>query len=91
MNPQQRPKKSNKMINETADVYLQPGGKNRNSGNYVPLRTRNNYETLKSNHRKSIEINTSKNATLQPQQRNYYKRGQQIFQKQPQSRRYDEE
>jgi hypothetical protein len=90
MNVQPRPRKNNKLINETADVYLQQSTKNRNSGNYVPLKARNNYETLKSNNRKSIEINTSKNVTLQPQQRSYYKRGQQIFQKQPASRRYDE-
>ena len=91
MTTHQRSKKPNKLVNETADIYLQQSTKNRNSGNYVPLKNRNNYETLKTNHRKSIEITTSKNNTLQPQQRNYYKRGQQVFQKQPQSRRYDEE
>lgn len=90
MSINQRSKKNSKLINETADIYLQQNSKNRNSGNYVPLRSRNNYETLKSNNRKSIELNTSKNVTIQPQTRQYYKRGQQVFQRPTQSRRYDE-
>ena len=79
------------MINETTDIYLQNGPKNRYSVNYAPLRSRNNYDTLKTINRKSIEINTSKNATIQAPQRTYYKRGNQPFKKNSQQRRYDEE
>lgn len=67
----------------------QQTSKNRNAN--VPLRSKNNYETIKSSNRKSIEINTSKNATLQPPQRTYYRRGAPSFQKQPPSKRYEDE
>lgn len=75
-------------------MHLQPNQqalKNRYSVNYAPLRSRNNYDTLKTINRKSIEINMLKNTTLQPQQRTYYKRGPSNMQKQSQSRRYEEE
>ena len=54
MSQASKPKKQPKMINETADVYLQNGSKNRYSVNYAPLRSRNNYDTLKTINRKSI-------------------------------------
>ena len=91
MNLAQKHKKQSKMVSETADIYLQNGSRNRYSVNYAPLRNRNNYDTLKTNNRKSIEINTSKNATLQPHQRTYYKRPNQHLKKPSQGRRYEEE
>lgn len=84
-------KKNSHIINETTDIYLQQGQlplKNRYSFNYAPLRTRNNYDTLKTINRKSIEINTNKSSTIQSQQRTLYKRGQVSFQKQTDNRRY---
>ena len=86
-----KPKKQARMINETTEIYLQSGPRNRHSLNYAPLRTRNNYDTLKAPNRNSIEINTSKHATIQAPQRTYYKRGNQPFKKQPHTRRYEEE
>lgn len=53
MSMNQRLKKPSKLINETTDIYLQQSFKPRNSGNHVPLKVRNNYDTLKAN-RKSI-------------------------------------
>lgn len=93
MSMNERSKKYNKIIHETTDVYLQQnqqGTKNRYSVHYAPLRSRNNDDTVKTINRKSIEINTIKNATLQPQQRTYYKRGLNNMPKQSQNRRYEE-
>lgn len=86
-------KKNTKIISETTDIYLQQGQlplKNRYSFNYAPLRTRNNYDTLKTINRKSIEINANKNSTIQHQQRTFSKRAQVSFLKQTHNRRYEE-
>ena len=88
--------KNNKLINETADIYLQSHSKNRYQVNQAPLRSRNNYETLKTINRKSIDVQAPiKNiTTIQPnnntgsQQRTYYKRHLQNTRKNHNSRRY---
>ena len=54
MNVQQKSRKQTKIINETADVYLQSRSKNRYPIHNGPLRNRNNYDTLKTISRKSI-------------------------------------
>lgn len=99
MNISQKSKqKNNKLINETADIYLQSSSKNRFQANYAPLRNRNNYDTLKTTNRKSIEIQApTKNVTIQPptnvssQQRTYYKRNSQNNRKNNYNRRYEDE
>ena len=88
MNIPQKTRKPTKNTNETADVYLNSRSKNRYSVNYGPLKNRNNYDTLKTISRKSIEASNPKNATIQANQRQYYKRPPSHMRKQSNNRRY---
>jgi hypothetical protein len=92
-------RKTNKIIQETADIYLTNKSRNRNSNNDPSATRKQDYETLKNATRKSIEnnvIQATKNAintiyqTSQPA-KNYYKRVSHNFRKQIGLQRYDED
>ena len=89
MNVSQKPRKQSKIINETADVYLNSRSKNKFPLQYAPLKSRNNYDTLKTINRKSIEAQNLKSTTIQTNQRHYYKRQSNQIKKQSNQKRYE--
>lgn len=97
-------KKPQKIINETADIYLNSKSKNRNTGNtsmnVAPPSRKNEHEAgIKNINRKSIDVSISqptKNIITTIYQTNqpikpYYKRVNHNFRKQMGLKRYDEE